>query len=84
VARTKTVARDSDFEEVKVRALGLGLEARASLARVLLRSLEDPTEEENERLWLVEAERRQEEVRDGRVVLMDGEEARSLLDRVLG
>jgi putative addiction module component len=76
-------AMDSEFEQVRVQALQLELDARAALAQILLESLENLTEAENERLWLEEAERRQREVREGRVQLVPGDEVKALLDRVL-
>jgi len=42
------------------------------------------SEAENESLWSAEAERRQQEVREGRVKLVPGDEVKALLDRVLG
>ena len=53
--------------EVEKDALRLSPEDRARLAVRLLSSLEDATEspEEIERLWLAEAERRFQELRDG-------------------
>lgn len=66
-------------DEVITAALGLDIEDRAALARELLLSLETPTEEEptpeeNERLWLGVAERRLEELRSGAVKGVPGEE----------
>lgn len=76
-------AMDSEFERVRAQALKLELEARAALAQVLLESLENLTEAESDHLWLEEAERRQREVREGRVQLVPGDEVKALLDRVL-
>jgi len=45
---------------------------------------EDSAEAESESLWLSEAERRQREVREGRVKLVPGDEVKALLDQVLG
>jgi hypothetical protein len=84
LAGSKNLTADSEFEQVRAQALRLDLDARAALARVQLESLEPPTEAENERLWLDEAERRQREVREGRVQLVPGDEVKVLLDRVLG
>ena len=77
-------ARGSKFEKVCTQALSLNLDARVALSQVLLESLEGLTKAENESLWLTEAERRQHEVREGRVKLVPGDEVRALLDRVLG
>lgn len=76
-------AVDSEFEKIRAQALQLELEARAALAQILLESLENLTEAENERLWLEEGERRQREVQEGRVQLVPGDEVKALLDRVL-
>jgi len=84
LARSKNLAVGSEFEKVREQALNLDLDARAALARALLKSLEDLSEAENESLWLAEAERRQQEVREGRVKLVPGDEVKALLDRVLG
>ena len=46
------------IEELESEALKLTPEARAKLAGRLLESLEGLTEEENQRLWAAEAERR--------------------------
>jgi hypothetical protein len=46
------------FEELKAEILKLSPEARATLARELLASLESLNDEETETLWLEEATRR--------------------------
>jgi putative addiction module component (TIGR02574 family) len=53
--------------EIENDALGLPVEERARLALRLLTSLEEALEspEEIERLWLAEADRRFQELRDG-------------------
>jgi broad specificity phosphatase PhoE len=45
-------------DEIEAEALKLDPQARARLARKLLESLEGLSDEENERLWAEEAERR--------------------------
>ena len=57
------------LEELKSEALKLAPEARAKLAQVLLKSLEDLSEAEIERLWVEEAIRRDEEFDTGKVPL---------------
>jgi len=84
LADLKKWAVDSEFEKVRAQALDLDLEARTALVQILLESLEDLTEAQVEGLWLSEAERRQREVREGRVKLVPGDEVKALLDRVLG
>ncbi len=56
--------RKSDLEQ---KALRLSATQRARLARVLLESLDDETEEDVETAWAAEAKRRAEELRRGRV-----------------
>lgn len=53
--------------EIEIDALRLSAEDRARLAVRLLSSLEETTEspEEIEKLWIAEAERRFQELRDG-------------------
>lgn len=84
MADLKNPAIGSEFENVRAQALKLALEERAELVQILLDSLEDLTESQAESLWLLEAERRQREVREGRVQLVPGDEVKALLDRVLG
>lgn len=60
-------------EKLAEDALGLPDDDRAALADVLLRSL-TPAEEEIDRLWVEEAERRVKEIEDGTVALLDGDE----------
>ena len=72
------------FDTIKEEALNLDLDARATLARELLLSLDDLSDAENERLWLDEAERRQAEFREGRVAPIPGDEVMEQLNRALG
>ena len=53
------------LEELKEEALRLKPEARASLARELLGSLDSLTEAEVEKLWVEEAARREDELDSG-------------------
>ncbi len=62
------------LEDVEEAALELKLDDRAALAAKLLRSLEGVSEAENERLWLAEAERRQQELQSGQVEPLPGDE----------
>jgi putative addiction module component (TIGR02574 family) len=56
--------RKSDLEQ---QVLRLSATQRARLARVLLESLDEETEEDVEAAWAAEAKRRSEELRSGRV-----------------
>lgn len=53
------------FEELKAEVLKLNPEARATLARELLASLEFMNDDETEKLWLEEAARRDKELDSG-------------------
>jgi putative addiction module component (TIGR02574 family) len=54
-------------EQIVAAALKLDHKSRAKIARRLLDSLDELSEEEAEALWLDEAERRLQEMRDGKV-----------------
>ncbi len=62
------------FEELKAEAMKLSAEARAKLAHALLKSLDDLSEAESEKLWLEEAIRRDDEIDAGKVTLRPAEE----------
>lgn len=55
------------IEELESEALKLDASERAKLAARLLRSLEELSDAENERLWAEEAQRRHDELAAGRV-----------------
>lgn len=72
------------FEEVKTGALSLTFEERAALVWLLLESLEadaETPEEDIAALWVQEAERRLEAVRQGTMRVYSAEE-RELLEEV--
>ena len=54
-----------NLEELEIEIMKLGLEERAALAEKLILSLDAPSEAENLRLWIAEAERRLRELREG-------------------
>ncbi len=62
------------LEDLETEALKLDLAKRAPLAERLFLSLDAPTEEENLRLWVAEAERRLAELRAGVVDEIPAEE----------
>ena len=64
----------SNLTEVLKKALGLDVRDRATLADRLLVSLEELREEEAERLWAEEAQRRLEEYRAGRAKAVPAEQ----------
>ena len=61
------MSQSQSLPEIEKNALQLSAEDRARLAVRLLSSLEETTEspEEIEKLWIAEAERRFQELRDG-------------------
>ena len=61
------------LKDIAAEALELPLSARADLARQLLDSLEDISEEEHEKLWAEEAERRYAEFKTGKVKAIPAE-----------
>lgn len=61
-------------EELEAEVMKLDLEARARLAEKLILSLDAPSEEENLRLWVAEAERRLKELREGQAREVPAEE----------
>ena len=61
-------------KQVETEALKLDPQGRAALAEKLLRSLDDLSEEEIERLWAEEAVRRDAELDDGSASMRDAED----------
>jgi len=62
-----------NFDEILSAALSLSPGARAMLADHLLESLDAENQKRIEELWADEAERRMQEIRDGKVQPIDGE-----------
>jgi putative addiction module component (TIGR02574 family) len=73
----------TDLDEVLMKALALDVQDRARLAESLLASLDELSEEELERLWVEEAERRLKEYRAGRAKTVSAEEAHRRAQRSL-
>jgi len=63
-----------DLKDIAAEALELPLTARAELASQLLDSLDDLSDEENDQLWLHEAERRFAEYKAGNIEAVPVEE----------
>jgi putative addiction module component (TIGR02574 family) len=61
-------------EELEAEVMKLSLEARARLAEKLILSLDVPSDEENLRLWVIEAERRLKDLREGKAKEIPAEE----------
>lgn len=60
-------------EEILSAALALPPSARAMIADHLLQSLDEPNQKEIDEAWAKEAERRMQEIREGRVETIDSE-----------
>ncbi|MBV8544807.1 MAG: addiction module protein [Acidobacteria bacterium] len=65
---------DRNLKEIESEVLRLDRHARANLARTLLDSLEDLSEEEYDQLWAEEAEARYADFKAGRSRAIGGEE----------
>jgi putative addiction module component (TIGR02574 family) len=63
-----------NLEQLEAEIMKLSLEARARLAERIILSLDAPSEEENLHLWVLEAERRLKELREGRAKEIPAEE----------
>jgi putative addiction module component (TIGR02574 family) len=71
-----------DLSEVLKSALSLDLDDRAALAERLLASLDDLGEEEAERVWAQEAQRRLEEYRAGRAASIQAQDVANKAERL--
>jgi putative addiction module component (TIGR02574 family) len=63
-----------DIRDIEAQLLQLEPHARAALARALLASLDDLTDEEYDQLWVEEAESRYADFLAGRTKAVDGDE----------
>ena len=73
-----------DPELLTREALALPAQDRARLAELLLSSLDDLPEQEVERLWVVEAQRRAAEIDRGELPQVTAEELRHRVRALLG
>lgn len=64
----------ANFDDIIKDALSLPPGARAMLADHLLESLDWEKQDEVDAAWAEEAERRMQEIRDGKVQTIDGEQ----------
>lgn len=72
----------ADLGEVLRSALSLKVDERAALAERLLASLDELSEEEAERLWAEEAQRRLQEYHAGRAGVVDAQDVRKKAERL--
>jgi putative addiction module component (TIGR02574 family) len=77
-----TEVKMSNLDEMLRNALSLDVHDRATLAERLLASLEELTEEESDRLWAEEAQRRLEEYRAGRAKAVPAEEVHEKAEKL--
>jgi putative addiction module component (TIGR02574 family) len=68
-------------EQLAEEAMALPSEARALLADRLVKSLNPAEDGDVRQLWLAEARRRRDDVRDGRVKTIPGDEALAQVKR---
>lgn len=61
-------------EQLEAEIMKLNLDARARLAENLILSLDAPSDEENLRFWVAEAERRLRDLREGKAKEIPAEE----------
>lgn len=71
------------LEQLKEEILSLPSESRAILADTLVESLEFDTDSKIQAAWTTEAKRRREEVREGSVQPIPGEEALAQVRRLI-
>lgn len=72
----------ANLAEVYRNAMSLDVHDRAALAERLLASLDELSEEEAERLWAEEAQRRLEEFRAGRAQAIQVEDVHAKAERL--
>ncbi len=72
-----------NIQSIEQEILHLPVEERARLAEKLLSSLDDLSEQEIEKLWLVEAQRRATEIDNGTVQLVSAEEMEQRVQAIL-
>ena len=81
--RSSANVDDKSFEQITAEILSLPNESRALLADKLVESLEFDTDSSIQSVWTTEAKRRRDEVRDGSVQTVSGDEALERVRRLL-
>ena len=72
-----------NIQSIEQEVLHLPVEERARLAEILLSSLDELSDQEIEKLWLLEAQRRAAEIDNGTVQLISAEEMEQRLQAIL-
>ena len=73
----------SNLADILKSAMNLDVHDRATLAERLLASLEELTDEETERLWAEESQRRLEQYRAGRAKAVPAEDVHKKAENLL-
>jgi putative addiction module component (TIGR02574 family) len=73
----------SNLADILKSAMNLDVHDRAALAERLLASLEELTDEETERLWAEESQRRLEQYRAGRAKAVPAEDVHKKAENLL-
>lgn len=63
----------TDVAEIEAKIRSLSVEDKTELLRALIAELDGPADADAESAWLLEAQRRHREVRDGKVKPVSGE-----------
>lgn len=63
----------TDVAEIETKIRSLSFEDKTELLRALIVELDGPADADVERAWLIEAQRRHREVREGKVKPVSGE-----------
>ena len=58
----------TDFEKITTQVLSLPAEKRAELAEILIQSLDEKEDKDIKSAWLLEIQRRDQEIRSGKAV----------------
>lgn len=78
------ILQEMTVEQIEREALGLPSEARARLADCLVESLNSAEMNHIDEVWIAEARRRRDEVRQGKVQTIPGPEALAHVRRTVG
>jgi putative addiction module component (TIGR02574 family) len=65
----------SEFEELSIKVMSLPVESRANLAEMLIQSLDEQDDASLRDSWLKEIQRRDEEIKSGKVETIPAREA---------
>ena len=72
------------IDQITTEAMQLSVSSRAELAEKLVESLDFSEDDDLQRIWAVEAIRRRDDVRSGRVQTIPGEQVLAEVRQMLG